>query len=136
MSATPAQLETILDEFRELEDPEEYLEELVRYGQDLDELPPERRTPENKVPGCISNVHIEGRLEDGKMFYRASAESLLVRGMVAILVRGLSGLTPEEILGIDADVLKEAGLTRSLTPSRANASYNILQMMKQIAAAA
>ncbi len=132
MSNTPSQLEEILEEFRDIDDPEEYFELLIERGNALEELPPEQRRPDNRVPGCVSGVHITGRLEDGRVYFSASADSHLVRGLVAIVVEGLSGLRPEQILAVDPKVLQQAGLTRSLTPSRANASHNILQMIKEI----
>ena len=132
MSATPAQLEEILADFRELDEPEDYFEELVRFGRELQELPPERRRPENRVRGCVSAVHIEGEKRDGRMYFEACADSHLVRGLVAVVLRGLNGLTPEEVLAVDPAVLKEAGLTRSLTPSRANAAQNIIETLKRI----
>ena len=132
MSNTPSQLEEILEEFRDIDDPEEYFELLIERGNALEELPPEQRRLDNRVPGCVSGVHITGRLEDGRVYFSASADSHLVRGLVAIVVEGLSGLRPEQILAVDPKVLQQAGLTRSLTPSRANASHNILQMIKEI----
>lgn len=135
MSQLPPVLQGIVDDFREFTDPQDYFEELIAYGEELDELPPERRTPENRVPGCVSNVHIEAEMRDGHIHYKGCSESHLVRGLVAILVRGLSDLPPEEVLEVDPAFLKEAGLLKSLTPSRANASYNIFEMMKQLAAA-
>ncbi|MDQ7087815.1 MAG: SufE family protein [Acidobacteriota bacterium] len=96
MSPTPAQLEEILETFREVDDPEEYFELLIERGHALDELPPTERRADNRVPGCVSGVHITGRLEEGRVYFSASADSHLVRGLVAILVEGLSGLRPEK----------------------------------------
>ncbi len=135
MSALPARLQEILDELAECFDAEEKLEELIAWGEKLEQLPPERRQPELRVPGCVSNVHVETTLEDGKLAFSASADALIVRGIVAILVEGLSGLSLAELEEVDPAFLKEVGLTGSLTPSRANATLNIVLKMKEQARA-
>lgn len=136
MSELPPVLREIVEEFKGFSDPQDYFEELIAHGEDLEELPREQRTEANRVPGCVSNVHIEAEQRDGKMYYQGCSDSHLVRGLVAILVKGLSDLPPEQVLRVDPDFLKEAGLLKSLTPSRANASYNIFEMMKRRAAEA
>ena len=136
MNELPPVLRKIVEEFKSFSDPQDYFEELIAFGEDLDELPREQRTETNRVPGCVSNVHIEAELRDGKMYYRGCSDSHLVRGLVAILVKGLSDVPPEDVLSVEPDFLQEAGLLKSLTPSRANASYNIFEMMKRRAAEA
>jgi cysteine desulfuration protein SufE len=136
MSELPPVLREIVEEFQSFSDPQDYFEELIAYGEDLDELPREQRTEANRVPGCVSNVHIEAETRDGKIYFRGCSDSHLVRGLVAILVKGLSNIPPEDVVRVEPDFLHEAGLLKSLTPSRANASYNIFEMMKRRAAEA
>ena len=91
--------------------------------------------PENKVPGCVSQVYVTVTLEDGKVKFQGDSDSQLTKGLVGLLVEGLSGLTPEQILQVSPDFIQDAGLNISLTPSRTNGFYNIFQMMKQKALA-
>jgi cysteine desulfuration protein SufE len=66
--------------------------------------------------------------------YRADSDAQITKGLVALLVQGMNGLTPEQILNLSPDFIKDTGLDVSLTPSRANGFYNIFKKMQQIAA--
>ncbi len=68
------------------------------------------------------------------MIYRADSDAQITKGLVALLVQGMNGLTPEQILNLSPDFIKDTGLDVSLTPSRANGFYNIFKKMQQIAA--
>lgn len=86
---------------------------------------------ENKVKGCVSQVYITASLKDGKVEYQGDSDAQLVKGLVALLIEGLSDLPPETIIKIQPDFIEETGLKVSLTPSRANGFYNIFQMMQK-----
>lgn len=79
----------------------------------------------------MSQVYITANLADGKVLYQGDSDAQLVKGLVGLLVEGLSGLTPAEIVTITPDFIQDTGLNVSLTPSRANGFYNIFQMMKK-----
>jgi cysteine desulfuration protein SufE len=68
------------------------------------------------------------------VIYRADSDAQITKGLVALLVQGMNGLTPEQILDLSPDFIKDTGLDVSLTPSRANGFYNIFKKMQQIAA--
>ena len=92
-------------------------------------------TPENKVEGCVSQVYITADLTDGKVWYQGDSDAQLVKGLVALLIQGLNGLPPEEIIQLTPSFIEATGLQVSLTPSRANGFYNIFQLMKKKALA-
>lgn len=130
-AALPASLARIVERFARHSDPKRRYEQLIWYAKKLPEFPESGKLPENKVQGCVSQVYVTSKLNDGKVFYQGDSDSQLVKGLVALLVEGLSGLPPEEILQVTPDFIQDTGLNVSLTPSRANGFYNIFQMMKK-----
>ncbi|MBZ8181443.1 MAG: SufE family protein [Oscillatoria sp. PMC 1051.18] len=127
----PANLDRIVQRFKRRSDPKQRYQQLLWYAKKLDAMPEADKTPENKVSGCVSQVYITADLEDGKVWYHGDSDAQLVKGLVALLIQGLNGLTPEEILQVTPDFIEETGLKVSLTPSRANGFYNIFQTMKK-----
>jgi cysteine desulfuration protein SufE len=131
----PSNLAKIVERFQRHEDPKKRYEQLLWYAKKLAAMPEAAKTPENKVQGCVSQVFIAADLTDGKVWYQGDSDAQLVKGLVALLIQGLNGLTPEEISQITPDFIEATGLQVSLTPSRANGFYNIFQMMKKKAIA-
>jgi cysteine desulfuration protein SufE len=78
-------------------------------------------------------VYITASLEQGKLVFRGHADAMVVNGLLALLVLGLSGLTPEEFLAFPPDFIKETGIVKTLTPSRVNGFYNIHHRMHVLA---
>ncbi len=79
----------------------------------------------------MSQVYITANLADGKVLYQGDSDAQLVKGLVGLLVEGLSGLTPAEIVTITPYFIQDTGLNVSLRPSRANGFYNIFQIKKK-----
>lgn len=127
----PDSLAQIVERFQRRTNPKQRYEQLLWYAKRLKEMPEDDKTPENKVPGCVSQVFITANLEDDKVWYQGDSDAQLVKGLVALLIEGLNGLTPDEILQISPDFIQDTGLNVSLTPSRANGFYNIFQTMKK-----
>jgi cysteine desulfuration protein SufE len=127
----PDALARIVERFARRTNPKQRYEQLLWYAKRLKEMPEAEKVPENKVPGCTSQVFLTANLEDGKVWYQGDSDAQLVKGLVALLIEGLNGLTPEEILQISPDFIQDTGLNVSLTPSRANGFYNIFQTMKK-----
>ncbi|NJL82996.1 MAG: SufE family protein [Chloroflexaceae bacterium] len=121
----PAKLNRIVERFKQRTNPKQRYEQLLAYGKKLQPLDESAKIPENKVNGCVSQVYVTADLQDGKVFYQGDSDAQLVKGLVALLIEGLDGLTPEEILQVEPDFIDETGLKMSLTPSRANGFYNI-----------
>lgn len=127
----PPNLDRIVQRFKKRSDPKQRYEQLLWYAKKLESMPEESKTPENKVKGCVSQVYISADLDEGKLWYRGDSDAQLVKGLVALLIEGLNGLTPEEILQVTPNFIEETGLNVSLTPSRANGFYNIFETMKK-----
>lgn len=127
----PPALEQIVQRFQRVSDPKQRYEQLLSLAKRLPVFPETEKTPENKVSGCVSQVYIIADLVDGKVKYQGDSDSQLVKGLVALLIRGLDGLSPDDILQVTPDFIQATGLNVSLTPSRANGFYNIFRMMQQ-----
>lgn len=127
----PPNLSRIVERFKKRSDPKKRYEQLLWYAKKLETMPDASKIEDNKVKGCVSQVYITADLKDGKVWYQGDSDAQLVKGLVALLIEGLNGLTPSEILEVTPDFIEETGLKVSLTPSRANGFYNIFQMMKK-----
>jgi cysteine desulfuration protein SufE len=127
----PPNLDRIVERFKSRSDPKKRYEQLLWYAKKLESMPEEDKTPENKVHGCTSQVYITADLQDGKVWYKGDSDAQLVKGLVALLIEGLNGLTPQEILQVTPNFIEETGLKVSLTPSRANGFYSIFQTMQK-----
>ncbi|PZV18501.1 MAG: cysteine desulfuration protein SufE [Leptolyngbya sp.] len=127
----PPILEKIVRRLQQTTDPKRRYEYLLWLAKRLPELPESQKTAENKVPGCVSQVFIVAELVDGKVTFQADSDAQLTKGLVALLVEGLNGLTLQEISQLTPDFIKDTGLDVSLTPSRANGFYNIFQTMQR-----
>lgn len=131
----PASIEKIVSRFKQASDPKRRYEQLLWFAKKLDPFPEDQKTAENKVPGCVSQVFIIADLEDGKVIYQADSDAQITKGLVALLIKGLNGLSPQEIVDLTPEFIKETQLDVSLTPSRANGFYNIFKKMQQEASA-
>lgn len=127
-------LKEIQELFLEIDTQEDQLELLMDYGKELQAFPSEKMVESNKVPGCISNAYISYEVKEGLVYYQGFSEALVVKGYIAILVHGLSGHKPEDILEFGEEKVNEflatTNVQANLTPSRANAFQNVFSMMR------
>ncbi|EEC49493.1 predicted protein, partial [Phaeodactylum tricornutum CCAP 1055/1] len=111
--------------------------QLLYMANQLEPIPESSQIPENKVPGCLSTVFVDGTAkysdngQDVLIYFRGDSDGLLTKGLVALLVRGLSGNTAESIQKIDPAFIQKAGIAASLTPGRNNGFLNMLATMKR-----
>jgi cysteine desulfuration protein SufE len=131
---TEAQRE-IVEEFSVFEDWLDKYNYLVELGNDLPALDPAYRTTENLINGCQSRVWLHADLVDGKMEYKADSDAIIVKGIVALLVKILNGRTPSEILENDLFFIDEIGLRQNLSPTRSNGLLAMVKKMRLYAMA-
>lgn len=120
----------IVAEFAGLSDWEDRYKKLIEFGKQLPELPDSKKLEDFKVKGCQSQVWMHARMDGGRVVFEADSDALLVRGLVALLLRVYSNATPAEILQTPPDFVKEIGLESKLSPSRANGLFSMIKQMK------
>lgn len=123
------------DEFALFDDWRDKLENVMDLGKSLPPMEPALKTDASRVQGCQSQVWMVGTDEGGKLHFHAESDAILVKGLIALLLRLYDRLPPEEILANPPDVLKEIGLERYLTPSRSNGLYAMIGRIQAIAEA-
>lgn len=122
--------EEIIEEFEGLTDWMDRYAYLIELGSALPELPEKEKVPSNLIEGCQSRVWIAaGRGERKEVEFHADSDAMIVKGIVSLLLRVLSGHTPDEILGADLYFIDRIGLSEHLSPTRSN---GLVAMVKQI----
>lgn len=130
-----ASLETILDDFAFLDDWEDRYRYVIELGKALPDLPESKRTPENKVHGCASQVwlvsHSDGA-DDPRLTFEGDSDAHIVRGLVAIVLAVYSGKRASEIAGLDAiEVFDKIGLVEHLSSQRANGLRSMIKRIRE-----
>jgi cysteine desulfuration protein SufE len=128
-TGSPA-LDRIVDRLAGTADPRRRYEYVLWLAKKLEPLPEEFRHDAFKVKGCVSQVFVVGELVDGKLHWRGDSDAAITKGLLALLIEGLEGLTPDQAAAIDPAFIAATGLQASLTPSRANGFLNILRLMQ------
>ncbi len=132
----PPTLDRMVQRFKRASSNKLRYEQLITIAQKLPPFPDEHKIPDNKVPGCVSQVYVIADADEaGKVQFQGDSDSQLTKGLLAFLIMGMNGLTPQEIAEVNPDFIQETGLQASLTPSRANGFYNIFQTLKKKAIA-
>ena len=119
----------VIEEFSDFSDWMDKYQLLIDLGNDMEPLEEKYKTESNLINGCQSRVWIHADYNDGKLFFKAESDALIVKGLIALLLRVLGGHTPQEILDADLYFIDRIGLREHLSPTRSN---GLLAMVKQI----
>ena len=119
----------IIDEFSGFDDWMDKYQLLIDLGNEQEPLDEKYKVESNLIDGCQSRVWLQADYVDGKLNFSAESDALIVKGIVALLIRVLSGHTPQEILDADLYFIEEIGLKEHLSPTRSN---GLLAMVKQM----
>jgi cysteine desulfuration protein SufE len=119
----------IIGEFEEFEDWMDKYQLLIDMGNSLEQLDEQYKQPQFLIEGCQSRVWIHADFADGKVYLQAESDTVIVKGIIALLVRILSGRTSQEILAADLYFINKIGLKEHLSPTRSN---GLVSMIKQI----
>lgn len=125
----------IIQEFADLDDWMDRYQLLIDLGSSQPKLDDKYKTEQNLIDGCQSRVWLQADMRDGLLHFQAESDALIVKGIVALLVRVLSDHTPEEILGADLYFIESIGLREHLSPTRSNGLLAMLRQMKLYALA-
>ena len=121
----------VIEEFADFDDWIDKYQMLIDLGNDLGTLDEKYKTEQNLIDGCQSRVWLQCDYVDGKLVFSAESDALIVKGIIALLIRVISGHTPEEIRDADLYFIEKIGLKDHLSPTRSN---GLLAMVKQIKA--
>ena len=119
----------IIEEFSGFDDWMDKYQLLIDLGGEQPPLEEKYKTEQNLIDGCQSRVWLQADYADGKIHFTAESDALIVKGIVALLIRVLSDHTPQEILDADLYFIEQIGLKEHLSPTRSN---GLVAMVKQI----
>ncbi len=125
----------IIEEFSGFDDWLDRYQLLIDLGSEQPALDEQYKTDNNLIEGCQSRVWLQADYIDGKVHFRAESDALIVKGIVALLVKVYSGHTPDEILGSDLYFVEAIGLKEHLSPTRSNGLLSMIKQMRLYALA-
>lgn len=125
----------IIDEFIGFDDWLDRYQLLIDLGSEQEPLPEEYKTDNNLIEGCQSRVWLQADVVDGKVVFRAESDALIVKGIVALLIKVYSGHTPDEILSTEPYFVEAIGLKEHLSPTRSNGLVAMIKQMRLYALA-
>ena len=119
----------VIEEFSDFDDWMDKYQLLIDLGNEQEPLNPEYKTDQNLIDGCQSRVWLQADMEAGKIIFPAESDALIVKGIIALLIKVVSGHTPDEILKSELYFIEKIGLKEHLSPTRSN---GLLAMVKQM----
>ena len=125
----------IIEEFAGLDDWMDKYQLLIDLGNEQEPLDEKYKTESNLIDGCQSRVWLQADYKDGRIYFSAASDALIVKGIVSLLIRVLSGHTPQEILDADLYFIEEIGLKEHLSPTRSNGLVAMVKQMRMYALA-
>lgn len=125
----------IIEEFSDFEDWMDKYQLLIDLGSDQPPLEEKYKNEQNLIDGCQSRVWLQADMIDGKLHFQAESDALIVKGIVALLIRVLGDHTPQEILDTDLYFIGRIGLSEHLSPTRSNGLLAMIKQMKMYALA-
>lgn len=135
MSSIAAIEDEIVDEFSLFDSWDDKYEYIIDLGKKLPPLDNEHKKDENKVRGCQSTVWLVADYSDGKVVYRADSDAVIVKGLISMLIRVLSGQKPDDIINAKLDFINRIGMMTHLAQTRSNGLLAMVKQMKNYALA-
>ena len=123
----------IIEEFSSFDDWMDRYSLLIEYGNGLEAFPETDKVDANLIDGCQSKVWFTAEMQEGKVIYHGDSDAILVKGIVALLIRVLSGQTPQDIVNTQLYFIDEIQLREHLSPTRSNGLNAMLRKMIEYA---
>ena len=125
----------VIEEFSDFDDWMDKYQLLIDLGNEQEPLAPEYKNDQNLIDGCQSRVWLQADLVDGKVKFQAESDALIVKGIIALLIKVVSGHTPDEILDNELYFIEAIGLKDHLSPTRSNGLLAMVKKMRMYALA-
>lgn len=125
----------IVDEFSLFDNWDDKYEYIIDLGKKLPLLDEQYKKDENKVKGCQSTVWLVADYKDGKVYYKAESDAVIVKGLISMLIRVLSGQAPDDIVKAPLNFIKDIGMMSHLAQTRSNGLLSMVKQMKNYALA-
>lgn len=127
--------EQVIEEFSDFDDWMDRYQLLIDLGNEQEPLEEQYKTEQNLIEGCQSRVWLQADEIDGKLVFRAESDALIVKGIIALLIKVVSGHTPDEILESELYFIDKIGLKEHLSPTRSNGLLSMVRQMRMYALA-
>jgi cysteine desulfuration protein SufE len=124
------QQDEIIEEFELFPDWMDKYENIIDIGKELPLIDPKYKVPENLIKGCQSSVWLQPEYRAGKVWFTADSDAIITKGLISMMIKVLSGHSPEEIMGADLYFINTIGLQNHLSPNRSNGLLAMLKQMK------
>ena len=125
----------IIEEFSMFDDWLDKYDYLISLSDSLPVISPEHKTDEYIIEGCQSRVWVDAKLEDGKVCYSADSDAIIIKGLLALLIRAMGGRTPQEVVDTELYFIDAIGLKENLSPTRGNGLVATIKQMRLYALA-
>jgi len=123
--------EEIINEFKNFDDWVDKYNYLIKLGKDLPPIDPKYKTEEYLIKGCQVETWFHSTFRDGRVFYDIDSKSMVTKGIIALLMRVLSGQKPEDIKNTDLYFIDKIGLRENFSPTRENSLWKLVNQIKQ-----
>ncbi len=123
----------IVEEFSLFDSWDDKYEYIIDLGKKLPALDEQHKKDDNKVKGCQSTVWLVAEYKNGRMYYEADSDAVIVKGLISMLIRVLSGQKPDEIVNAKLDFIREIGMMSHLAQTRSNGLLAMVKQMKNYA---
>ncbi len=133
MSTIEERQNEVIEEFAIFNDWMDKYEYLIDLGKELDTLPESEKTDDNLIKGCQSQVWLSANYHHGKVFFKADSDAIITKGIIALLIKVLSGLEPADIINADLHFIDAIGLRENLSPTRSNGLVSMIKQIKMYA---
>lgn len=125
----------LIEDFAFFEDWMAKYDYIIQLGKELQGVDEIHKKEQNLIKGCQSNVWLHAEMQNGKVIFTADSDAIITKGLVAMMIRVLSGHTPQEIVGSELYFVDQIGLKEHLSPTRANGLVSMIKQMKLYAIA-